>query len=118
VIHVAIEKAEHELAALENGLPARKKRMSVRVLRMSPLAAEVLCERVAAGNLGAARSELDHPMGVLFRNVRREVPLWRGQMQPGEHPYLVAHVGMNHRILLQAATNAAGCVESGRSGRI
>jgi hypothetical protein len=52
VAHAAFEMAEQELAALEKVHPGREEKITALVLRMLPRAAEVLRERVAAGNLG------------------------------------------------------------------
>jgi hypothetical protein len=38
------------------------------------------------------------------------------ETKPGERPYLIACVGFNRRVLLEAAANAAGCLEFGSGG--
>jgi len=47
-----------------------------------------------------------------------KVPLRRGNANAGERPYLIARVGVNRNVLLEAAASAAGCVKCGSGGRI
>ncbi len=117
VAHAAIEKAEEELTALERVQPAREEKQTARILRMLPRAAEVLRGRIAAGNLGFRDPRsIIQGRNVLFGMFGGKVPLRPGKMQPGERPYLVARVGIDRRVLLEAAASAAGCVESGSGG--
>jgi hypothetical protein len=37
-------------------------------------------------------------------------------VKPGTKPYLIAGVALNRNVLLVAAANAAGCLESGSGG--
>ena len=45
-----------------------------------------------------------------------KVPLLAAALKPGEKPYLIARVGINQGVLLQAAASAVGCVEIGSGG--
>jgi hypothetical protein len=45
-----------------------------------------------------------------------KVPLRPGTPKAGERPSLIARVGLNRSVLLQAAASAAGCLESGSGG--
>jgi hypothetical protein len=55
---------------------------------------------------------------VLFGMFGGKVPLRRGETRPGERPFLVARVGLNRSVLLEAAASASGCVKFGSGGRI
>lgn len=48
----------------------------------------------------------------------RIAPPTGADTKPGERPYLVARVGLNRGVLLEAAASAAGGVKSGSGGRI
>ena len=47
-----------------------------------------------------------------------KIPLRRAKRKPGERPCLVARVGLNRAVLLEAAASAAGYVKSGSGGGI
>ena len=42
----------------------------------------------------------------------------RQQLIARERPYLIARIGLNRGVLLEAAASAVGCVKSGSGGRI
>lgn len=54
---------------------------------------------------------------LLFEMFGGKVPLRPGNTNVGERPYLVARVGVNRSVLLEAAS-AAGCMECGSGGVI
>jgi hypothetical protein len=84
---------------------------------MLPRAADVLSERIAAGNLGLRDPRsIVQGRNVLFGMFGGKVPLRPGQTKPGERPVLVARVGLNRGVLLEAAASAAGYVKSGSGG--
>jgi hypothetical protein len=86
---------------------------------MLPRAAEVLRERIQAGNAGLRNPRsIVQGRNVLFEAFGGKVPLRRAETKPGERPYLVARLGLNRTVLLEAAASAAGCVFSGSGGRI
>jgi hypothetical protein len=89
VAQAAIVQAEEELRALQQASPAREEKETARILRMLPRAAETLRARLPAGNMG-------------LRDPRS----------------LIARVGINRGVLLQATASAAGSCESGSGGRI
>lgn len=84
---------------------------------MRPSAAFSLRERLGAGNFG-----LRNPRSIMQTRALRfemfggKVPQRRGNANAGEHPYLVARVGVNRSILLKVATSPAGCMECGSGG--
>jgi hypothetical protein len=47
---------------------------------------------------------------VLFSMFGGKVPLRPGTPKPGERPFLIARVGLNRSVLLQAAASAARCL--------
>jgi hypothetical protein len=86
---------------------------------MLPRAAELLRERIQAGNGGLR----DPHSIILGRNALLgffggKVPLRPADTKPGERSYLIARVGMNRGVLLEAAASAAGCVERSSGGAI
>lgn len=116
VAHAAIEKAEQELHALERATPKKEEQETVRVIRMLPRAAELLRERIGAGNLGLRDPRsIVQGRNVLFNAFGGKVPLRCAPVQPGEKPYLIARVGLNRTVLLEAA---GGCFQNGSGGRI
>jgi site-specific DNA recombinase len=119
VAQAAIEKAEDELRELERAQPAQSERQVNRILRMLPRAAEMLRERIGAGNLGLRDPRsIMQGRNVLFGLFGGKVPLRPAPLEVGERPYLLARVAVNRSVLLQAAANAAGCLEIGSGGRI
>ena len=83
---------------------------------MLPNAARVLRDRIGRGNLG-----LRDPRSIvqgrtaLFGMFGGKVPLRAALVKPGEKPYLIARVGLNRNVLIEAA---ASCVKSGSGGPI
>jgi hypothetical protein len=78
---------------------------------------EVLRERIAAGNLGLRDPRsIVQGRNVLFGMFGGKVPLRPSHAKSGERPFLVARVGLNRGVLLEAAASAAGCVKSGSGG--
>jgi len=77
----------------------------------------VLRERIGRGNLGLRDPRsIVQARNALFGLFGGKVPLRAALVKPGEKPYLIARVGINRLILLEAA--AGGWVESGSGGRI
>ena len=118
VAHAALEKAEEELRALSRPRAAQEERHTARLSRMLPRAAEVLRDRIRGANFG-----LRDPQSILtardavFGMLGGKVPLRTAETQPGKRPFLVARVGLNRAVLLNAAAEAAGCVKSGSGGK-
>jgi len=114
VAQAAIEKAEEQVRAIERVQPAREEKETARVIRMLPRAAEVLRNRIRGGNLG-----LRDPLSIiparnaLFGMFGGKVPLRPAVTRAGEKPYLIARVALNREVLLQAAAQAANCLEFG-----
>jgi hypothetical protein len=50
---------------------------------------------------------------LLFDMFGGKVPLRPRETLPGSRPFLVARVGLNRTVLLEAAVGAAGCVKRG-----
>ena len=97
--------------------PQRDEKQAGRVIRMLPRVAEAMRERLAAGNLGLRDPRsIVQGRNVLFGMFGGKVSLRPANTKPGERPYLVARLGLNHTILLEAAAGAAGCVKSGSGG--
>jgi len=117
VAQAALATAEQELAALNSAEVAKDEPDAGNVIRMLPRAAELLRQRVNAGNLELRNPHLIVP-NVVFGLLGGKVPLRPGTAQPGERPFLVARVGLDRGLLLQAAASAANCRERGSGGRI
>jgi hypothetical protein len=111
-----IEKAEEEIRAIQLLQPAKEERDAARVIRMLPRAAEVLRQRIRGGNL-----ELRDPRSIaqgrntLYAMFGGKVQLRPAEVANGEKPYLIARVGLNRSVLLEAA---GGCLQVGSGGRI
>jgi len=74
-------------------------------------------EREAAAERSRAREAKDREKkDVLFEMFGGKVALRPAKTKRGERPYLVARLGLDHTILLEAAAGAAGCVKSGSGG--
>ena len=115
----AIDKAEEELRTLQRTHPIQAERDTARIIRMLPRAASSLRERLGAGNLGLRNPRsVMQARALLFEMFGGKVPLRPGNTNAGERPYLVARVGVNRSVLLEAAASAAGCMECGSGGRI
>jgi len=118
VAQAAIEKAEEERRALERVEPEREEKQTARIIRMLPRAADVLPECIGKRNLGLRDPRsIVQGRNVLFAAFGGRVPLRPAKTKPGERPYLIARIGLNRGVLLEATASAAGCVKSG-SGRI
>lgn len=112
----AIAKAEEELQSLERVQPAKDEQQTARVIRMLPRAAKLLRQRIRGGNVGLRDPRsIVQGRNALFGMFGGKVPLRAAQVRNGEKPYLIARVGLNREVLLQAA---GGCVEFGSGGRI
>jgi len=100
-------------------LPAKEEKDTARVIRMLPRAAELLRERIRGGNLGLRDPRsIAQGRNTLFAMFGGKVPLRAAVTKPGEEPYLIARVGIDRKVLLQAAAQAANCLEVGSGGRI
>ena len=118
VAHAAIEKAEEEVRAIERMEPEREEKQTARIIRMLPNAAKVLRERIGRGSLGLRDPRsIVQGRNTLFGMFGGKVPLRRAIVKAGEKPYLIARVGINRMVLLEAAS-AASCVKFGSGGRI
>jgi len=117
VAQAAIDKAEEELQELAQKALQREEKQTARITRLLPRAADTLRERVRAGN-GGLRDPRSIVQGrnILCGMLGGKVPLRPGAVKPGERPFLVAHVGLNRSVLLEAAASATGCVKSGSGG--
>lgn len=99
--------------------PAQEEKQTARIIRMLPRAADVLRERIGADNLG-----LRDPRSIiqgrnrLFGMFNGKVPMIPAKTKTGERPYLIARLASNRMVLLEAAANAAGCLESGSGGTL
>jgi hypothetical protein len=71
---------------------------------MLPRAAEVLRQRIRAGNLGL-RDPRSIPQGrnALYAMFGGKVQLRPAHVENGEKPYLIARVGLDPTVLLEAA---------------
>ena len=115
----AIEKAEEEIQSLRQAQPEATEKDVARLIRMLPRAAEALRERIRSDNLGLqAPTSIGELRNVLFGMFGGKVGRRPAPIQEGEQPYLIARVGLNRHILLDAAAEAAGCVKCGSGGRI
>lgn len=71
------------------------------------------------GNLGLYDpNSILQVRNALFDMFGGRVALRRAQTEGGDHPFLIARVGINRAVLLAAAGSASGCVISGSGGRI
>jgi site-specific DNA recombinase len=120
VAQAAITHAEEELRALNQAAPAREEKQTAKILRMLPRAAEAMRARLKRGNLGLKdpRSIIQGRNTLLGLFNGRVALRRQAVLKPGEKPYLIARVGVNRSVLLQAAASAANCVEIGSGGRI
>jgi hypothetical protein len=113
----ALDKAQEERDSLARAEPKRTEKQTARVIRMLPRAAQVLRERLGTGNLGLRDPRsIIAGRNMLFCLFGGKVPLRPAPAKAGERPYLLARVGVNRAVLLEAAGSAAGCVESGSGG--
>lgn len=116
VAQAAIEKADEEIQTLERMVPAKEEKDATRIIRMLPRAAQVLRDRIRGGNLGLRDPRsIVQGRNALFAMFGGKVPLRPAEVKQGEKPYLIARVGLNRTVLLEAA---AGCVNFGSGGRI
>jgi site-specific DNA recombinase len=116
VAHAAIETAEGEIRAIESLQPAKEEKNTARIIRMLPRAAQVLRERIRGGNLGLRDPRsIVQVRNTLFAMFGGKVPLRPARVKPGEKPYLIARIGLNRAVLLEAA---GSCVKFGSGGRI
>jgi hypothetical protein len=112
VAQAAIEKAEEEIRTIERMQPAKDEKDTARVIRMLPRAAQMLRERIGGGKLGLRDPRsIVQGRNTLFAMFGGKVKL----RQNAEKPYLIARIGLNRQVLLQAAS---GCVEFGSGGVI
>jgi methylase of polypeptide subunit release factors len=119
VAQAAIAHAEEELRTLNQAEPAREEKQTAKILRMLPRAAEAMRARLQTGNLGLKDPRsIIQGRNTLFGLFNGRVPMRPAALKPGERPYLIARVGINRDVLLQAAASAAGCVENGSGGVI
>jgi ATPase subunit of ABC transporter with duplicated ATPase domains len=117
VAQAAIEKAEEEVRAIERMEPEREEKQTARIIRMLPHAAKVLRERIRRGNLGLRDPRsIVQGRNTLFGMFGGKVPLRPAVVKAGEKPYLIARVGLNRLILLEAA--AGNCLQVGSRGRL
>src|SRR5262249_55472235 len=78
--------------------------------------ADVLRQRIGRGNLGLRDPRsIIQGRNTLFGMFGGKVPLRRALVKPGEKPYLIARVGLNREVLLEAAS-AGSCVKFGSGG--
>jgi hypothetical protein len=104
VAQAAISHAEEEARAIERVEPEREERQTARIIRMLPNAARVLRERIRGGNLGLRDPRsIVQGRNTLFAMFGGKVPLRPAQVRPGEKPYLIARVGLNRNVLIEAA---------------
>jgi hypothetical protein len=83
---------------------------------MLPRAAETLRQRISGGNLGLRDPRsIVQARNTLFAMFGGRIPLRRAEVADGEKPYLIARMGLNRAVLLEAA---GMCVKSGSGGRI
>jgi hypothetical protein len=107
------------LRTLERAIPHREEKDATKIVRMLPHVADQLCERVRGGNLGLRDlHSIIEGRNVLFGIFGGKVTLRPAPVQGGKRPFLIARVGINRDILLEAAADAAGCVKSGSGGSI
>lgn len=119
VADAALATAEAELTALNRTELAKDERDTDNVIRMLPRTAELLRQRIDAGNLGLRDPRSIVPArNVLFGLLGGKVPLRPGIPQRGERPFLVARLGLDRGVLLQAAASAANCRKLGSRGPI
>jgi hypothetical protein len=115
VAQAAIEKAEEEIRSIVRLQPAKEQRDAARVIRMLPRAAEVLRQRIRGENLGLRDPRsIVQARNTLFAMFGGKVQLRPAQVANGEKPYLIARVGLNREVLLQAA---GSCLECGSGAR-
>jgi site-specific DNA recombinase len=108
----AIDKAEEAREAFAK--PERAEKDVTRVLRMLPNAARMLRERVRAGNAGVrSPRSIITARNTLFNMFGGKVPMRRAAVKPGERPYLIARVGLNRAVLLEAAGSCVSKVVAG-----
>ena len=118
VAQAAIEKAEDEIHAIERQQPARQERETARMIRMLPRAAEVLRQRISGGNLGLRDPRMiAQGRNTLYAMFGGKVHLRPAEVAEGEKPYLIARVGLNREVLLQAA-GAEVVFECGSGGSL
>ena len=87
------------------------------MIRLLPRAAEQLRERLGGGNLGLrGEQSITQGRAILFNMFGGKVPMRPAPVKPGEQPYLIARIGLNRSVLLQAAADGTGCLESGSGG--
>jgi hypothetical protein len=119
VAQAAVAHAEEELRTLNEAAPAREEKQTAKILRMLPRTAEAMRARLRTGNLGLKDPRsIVQGRNTLFGLFNGRVPMRPAVLKPGERPYLIARVGVNRNVVLQAAASAAGCVEIGSGGRI
>jgi hypothetical protein len=116
VAEAAIRQAENELLILNRAGPAAEEKITARILQMLPRAAQLMKQRIAAGNAGLRDPRsIVQGRNVLFGAFCRKVPLQPGVPKVGEKPFLVARLVLNRSILLEVAAGTANCVKF-RSG--
>jgi hypothetical protein len=116
VAQAAIEKAEEEIRAIERLQPAREERDASRVIRMLPKAAELLRQRIRGENLGLRDPRsIVQGRDTLYAMFGGKVQLRPAEVADGEKPYLIARVGLDRTVLLEAA---GGCLQVGSGGEI
>ena len=114
----AIGHTDEELRVLSRAAPAREKKQTAKILRMLSRAAEAMRARLQSRILGLLDPRfIIRGCNTLFGLFNGRVPMRPAALKPGERRYLIARVGINRNVLLQAAETAAGCVEIGRGGR-
>ena len=117
VASVAIEKAQADLAAIEQAQPDQTEKQVDRVIRMLPRAAEELRERMTGGALGLRDPRsIVQARNTVFGMFGGKVPLRPANTKIGERPFLIARISLNRQVLLDAAT--ANCRKLGSGGRI
>jgi hypothetical protein len=77
----------------------------------------LLRERRGVGNLGLRNPRsIMQARALLFEMFGGKVPVRPADTNAGERPYLLARVGADRSVLLEAAASAAGCVKCGSGG--
>jgi hypothetical protein len=84
---------------------------------MLPRAADLLRQRIGAGNLGLRDPRsIVQGRNALFSMFGGKVPLRCAPVKAGEKPYLIASIGLNRTVLLEAAGAASKVVAGARFG--
>jgi DNA invertase Pin-like site-specific DNA recombinase len=103
----ALEKAEDEMRSLQRAQTPPEEKPLAKTIGTLPLTLDALRDRISRANLGLRdRHSILEARNVVWEMLGGHVMLRPAETKPGERPYLVARVGPNRDVPLDAPLEA------------